>query len=67
MADFCRQCAEDVWGDPDKIDLADLSTEADTANGLYSVVICEGCGLIQVDHTGLCVSEDCLLKHGKTE
>ena len=67
MADFCRQCAEDMWGDANMTDLADLSTEADTANRMYPVVICEGCGVIQVDHTGLCVSEDCLLSHGKSE
>lgn len=41
-------------------DLSGLSTEADTANGLYCFTICEGCGYIQVDHLGNCVTPDCL-------
>lgn len=65
MADFCRQCALDMWG-PDPVygrDLAGLSSPEDTAKGLYAVVICEGCGYIQVDHEGNCVSWDCLCHH----
>ena len=40
-------------------DLAGLSTEQDTKNGLYPVVLCESCGPIQVNHHGQCVSPDC--------
>lgn len=61
MADFCWQCTKDVLGvEPEKNDLKGLSTPEDTAKGLYPVVLCEGCGSIQVDHEGKCISNDCL-------
>ena len=60
MADFCRQCSKDVLG-VDGSDLEGLITEQDTLDGFVSgVVICEGCGPIQVDHAGKCVSTDCM-------
>ena len=62
MADFCVQCAEEM-GFPTS-DLAGITASEDAARGLYCVVICEGCGFIQVDHEGRCVSKDCLRKHG---
>lgn len=59
MADFCKKCSIDIFGE-DFGELAGLITEADTAAGFVSsVVICEGCGLIQVNHLGECVSPDC--------
>ena len=64
MADFCQQCSLELFGD-DYQELAGLSTAEDTAKGLFPVVICEGCGFIQVDHEGKCVSEDCLSGHNK--
>lgn len=62
MADFCRQCSIDLFGE-DFEDLAGLSTPADTKKEMYCTVICEGCGYVQVDHAGNCVSKDCLKKH----
>ena len=59
MSDFCNQC------DPDLAGMAGLSTEEDTKAGLFPIVLCEGCGLIQVDHLGNCVSEDCEGDHRK--
>jgi len=59
MADFCKQCSIENFGE-DFGDLADLSTEESTKMGLFPVALCEGCGLILVDHTGKCVSSDCL-------
>lgn len=58
MADFCKKCSINMF-DSDYGDLKGLSTEEDTNNGLFPVVICEGCGPIQVNHEGVCVSEDC--------
>ena len=62
MADFCKQCGVAMFGD-DYGDLSGLSTAEDTENGLFCCVLCEGCGPIQVDHTGACISSDCAL-HG---
>lgn len=64
MADFCKQCALAMWGPDIENDMAGISTEEDTKNGLFAVVLCEDCGLCQVDHTGKCVSIDCDKKHG---
>lgn len=54
----------DIFG-KDFRELADFSTAEDTAKGLYTCWICEGCGPIQVDHDGHCVSEDCDGDHRK--
>lgn len=64
MADFCRQCAQGMGFEGNGLeDLSRLSTEADTAAGLYCCVLCEGCGPIQVDHDGKCISDNCLVNH----
>lgn len=59
MADFCKACSEEMF-DKDFKELAGLSTEQDTKEKKYCVVICEGCGPIQVDHEGVCVNTDCM-------
>ena len=56
MAEFCRQCAETLKV---PVDFSGLSTPADTEAGVYPFALCEGCGYIQVDHEGRCVSPDC--------
>jgi hypothetical protein len=65
MADFCRQCSLATFG-KDYGDLANLLTEEQfTQDRLFSsVVICEGCGPIQVDHLGNCLCDDCSEQHG---
>ena len=60
MADFCSQCCIDTFGS-DYGDLKGLCKEDE-----WVTVLCEGCGPIQVDHTGKCVSRDCLHKHGES-
>lgn len=62
MADFCKQCSIRLFGE-DFGDFSGLSIKDDTDNKLFPVVLCEGCGPIQVDHTGSCVSENCLENH----
>ena len=64
MADFCKQCSIFMFGS-DTGDLEGISKPEDTAKGLYATVICEGCGFIQVDHEGRCITEDCLEKGHK--
>ncbi len=66
MSEFCKQCANDLFP-PDMegaSDFAGLVSESDEAKGLVANVLCEGCGYIQVDAAGRCVSADCLEKHG---
>lgn len=61
MADFCFQC----WGTEEYTDdFVGLSTAEDSMNGLFSVVLCEGCGPTQVNHDGVCIAFDCLEHHG---
>lgn len=58
MADFCKQCSEEVLGE-DFGDLAELVKEGQVLH-----TICEGCGDCIVDHTGKCVARNCLKNHG---
>lgn len=60
MAEFCVQCAADHGFEPD---FKGLTSERDWKRGLASMVICEGCGYIQVDPDGACASGDCLEDH----
>ena len=66
MADFCRQCSLANFGE-DYGDLAGITTEVNEKNNFYCVVLCEGCGAIQVDSKGNCISSDCLEKHGSNK
>jgi len=59
MARFCKQCSIDIFGEDFK-ELAGITTEEDWKSGMAAVVICEGCGSIQVDPDGNCVSAGCL-------
>lgn len=59
MADFCKKCSIKNFG-VDYQDLANITTEDDTNAGYYSsVILCESCGPIQVNHLGECISPDC--------
>ncbi len=58
MADFCRQC----WGEPYTEDLSGITTEEAWQEGKAAIVLCEGCGIIQVDPQGNCISPDCFEK-----
>lgn len=62
MADFCKQCSLDLFDSSG--DFVGITTEEDERNGLYAVVLCEGCGPIQVNSKGECISVDCYEKHG---
>ena len=59
MADFCLECSINTFGKDFK-DLANITPQKDWDKGLAQVVICEGCGAIQVDPDGNCVSSDCM-------
>lgn len=59
MAEFCKQCSIDMFGEDFK-ELAGLTKTEDWLKELAYQVICEGCGPIQVDPDGNCVSSDCI-------
>ena len=65
MADFCRQCSIEMCFD-EPGDLAGITPPDAWAAGKACIVLCEGCGAIQVDPEGYCISNDCLEKHGLT-
>jgi len=60
MAEFCNQCAAEL-GFPS--DFVGVTSEEAWAAGRPAVVLCEGCGPIQVDPQGNCVSENCEGRH----
>ncbi len=64
MAEFCRQCTEEQGlpgGDyaAGRGDMQGCTTQEQWDQGMAANVICEGCGLIQVDVHGYCISRDC--------
>jgi hypothetical protein len=59
VADFCLQC------DPDFKDFVGMTTPENARNNLYAIVLCEGCGYIQVDPDGACICDDCLENHSR--
>lgn len=63
MADFCKQCSIYHFGQ-DCGELAGLTRPEDWLQSKAAFAICEGCGPIQVDPEGNCVSKDCL-RQGK--
>jgi hypothetical protein len=68
MADYCFQCTEKFIGvSGDNNDLKGITPEKEAKRGLYNVELCEGCGAIQVDHEGRCVSSDCYENGHKKE
>ena len=55
MADFCLQCANEMFGtedEPVKSDFHNALTEEEYNDGFVLPVLCEGCGIIEVDHLG---------------
>lgn len=69
MADFCKQCTKDLFGAKYSAnnDFVGLTKQEDWEEGLSVVVLCEGCGPIQVDPVGCCISQNCFKRHGKKE
>lgn len=51
MAEYCAQCAKQYG-------MSNGFTNECKPDSLATVV-CEGCGVIQVNHKGECVSHDC--------
>jgi len=57
MADFCLDCAENLFGKELPSDFEGILTEEE--EGYTISVLCEGCGYIEVDHLGKKVDKEC--------
>lgn len=64
MADFCKQCSEELFGE-DFGDLKGLMDEEEAKKGFIIRALCEGCGHIFVDQLGICQGDCDNPKHGK--
>jgi hypothetical protein len=62
MADFCKQCSIDLFGE----DFKDFVYKRDTdlPAGMGWGVICEGCGMTVVNDDGECINKDCPVHGG---
>lgn len=60
MADFCKACSDKLFGPDMPPDLGGITKQAEWEQGKAVAVLCEGCGPIQVDPEGNCVSQCCL-------
>ena len=65
MADFCKQCSIEIYGEDCK-DLYDLNDGEKLKPGSGWKVLCEGCGITLVDNEGKCINKDCK-KHGENK
>lgn len=63
MADFCKQCAVEAFGDDVSSDFEGILSEQEADMGYIIEVLCEGCGPTEVDEKGTCVWSKCPL-HG---
>ena len=55
MAEYCSACSKDIFK-RDGRDFSGLTSDGEFNRGLACVVICEGCGVIQVDPKGRCLT-----------
>ena len=62
MSDFCKQCAEKIFGDGTPSDFI-VNRRGTLGEGEGWRFLCEGCGPTIVDDDGVCLSQFCLQKH----
>jgi len=62
MADFCKQCSIEIFGE-DFGDLARILTPEQEADDMVMPAICEGCGYTYVNCAGECVGTCCDKRH----
>lgn len=63
MADFCKQCSEELFSE----DFEDFKGLGELEKDYGHSVLCEGCGPTLVDNNGYCITRDCLEKHGENK
>lgn len=64
MADFCKQCSEELF-DEDFKELAGLGDGSKLEPGFGWPALCEGCGPTTVNDDGICTAKNCLRQHGE--
>lgn len=65
MAEFCKQCGQELFPSIEVGDFEGLITEqAHKELGHVVAVLCEGCGHTYVNHKGECVYVNCPI-HGE--
>ena len=64
MADFCKQCSTDIFGE-DFYDLKGLGDGTELQEGYGWPALCEGCGVTVVNDEGKCIDKRCLKEHEK--
>jgi len=63
MADFCKQCSIELFGE-DFEDLKGLGDGKVLEPGFGWSCLCEGCGSAIVNDEGECIAAHCIKKHG---
>jgi len=65
MADFCKQCSEEHFGEDGK-DLEGIGKRQGKVlqAGYGWPALCEGCGMTLVNEEGPCIDKHCM-KHGR--
>ena len=52
MADFCKECTKEMFGEEVKNDFNGLITQKEVDAGFVMRVLCESCGLVEVGPDG---------------
>tara|TARA_B110000495_G_scaffold13247_1_gene9514 strand:+ start:939 stop:1139 length:201 start_codon:yes stop_codon:yes gene_type:complete len=58
MAEFCLECAREMWGEEIDSDFKGLLTEEEFKKDKLLSVLCEGCGNIYINHLGQKINEE---------
>lgn len=58
MAEFCVECAKEMWGKEIDSDFNGILSENEFKKGQLLSVLCEGCGYIYVNHLGQKIDEE---------
>lgn len=65
MAEFCKQCADEMGFNPENNIPYDFEVPEETDDSICFAVLCEGCGITAVDRFGVCLG-NCYEGHNNT-
>lgn len=60
MAEFCTECAKELFGEEIESDFKGILPKEEFEKGQILSVLCEGCGYIYVNHLGDKLNEEYL-------